>query len=99
MQVSANIGSIQRIALSQEVSANNIANVNTNNFKASKTDQLNISSEARSAALNSTGKEMSTTEPVQDIVQMTMNATSLEANIKAIQTQADMLQVVMNIKK
>jgi flagellar basal body rod protein FlgG len=99
MQINQNISALKNISLAQEVSANNIANVNSNGFKASKTDQLHISPEARAASLNSAGQQMSTTEPVQDIVQMTINATSFEANVKAIQTQGDMLKAVMDIKK
>ena len=41
---------------------------------------------------------MSTTAPAQDIVSMTINQTSLEANVKAIQTQDDMNKALLAIK-
>jgi len=61
-------------------------------------DMVTISQEARSAARNTAGAEMSTTAPAQDIVSMTINQTSLEANVKAIQTQDDMNKALLAIK-
>jgi len=102
MQVNANINAISNISKAQEVSGNNIANVNTNGFKASVAiqngDKLIISQEARAASMNSAGEEMSTSDPVQDIVSMTINQTSLEANVKVIQMQEDMSHALLNIK-
>jgi len=99
MQVQSNMSAIKNISLSQEVSANNMANISTDGFKASKVDRLTISPEARSAALNGADKEISTTEPTQDFVQMTLNQTNLEASIKSIQTQDQMLQALLAMKK
>jgi len=102
MQVNANITSIYNISKAQEVSANNIANVNTDGFKASKAiqhgDTVTISQDARTAVTNATGIAMSTTAPAQDIISMTINQTALEANIKAIQTQDDMSKALLTIK-
>jgi len=103
MQVNANIAAINKASKTQEVSANNIANMNSNDFKASRAvqngDQLNISVEARAAIQNSKGESMSTTDPAQDMVQMTLNQRSLEANIVAIQTQDDMQKALFALKK
>jgi len=102
MQVNANITSIYNISKAQEVSANNIANVNTDGFKASRAiqngDTVTISQDARTAAQNAAGATMSTTAPAQDIISMTINQTSLEANVKAIQTQDDMSKALLAIK-
>jgi len=52
MQVQSNMSAIKKISLSQEVSANNMANISTDGFKASKVDRLTISPEARTATIN-----------------------------------------------
>ena len=103
MQVKANINAINNISQMQEVAANNIANINSNGFKASSYvqsgDRLNISPEARAAAQNSAGEELSTTEPEQDMVRMIANETSLAANVAAIQTQDEMNKALMELNK
>ncbi|RLL48980.1 hypothetical protein D8Y20_13430 [Mariprofundus sp. EBB-1] len=103
MQVNANIAAINNASKTQEVSANNIANVNSNDFKASRAvqsgDQLNISPEARAAMQNTKGESISTTDPAQDMVQMSVNQRSVEANVAAIKTQEDMQQALLAIKK
>jgi len=102
MQVNANIKAISNISKAQEVAANNIANVNTNGFKASVAiqngDKLIISSEARAASMNAAGEEMSTSDPAQDMVAMTINQTSLEANVKTIQVQNEMNNALLSLK-
>ena len=103
MQVKANINAINNISQMQEVAANNIANVNSNGFKASTYtqtgDRLNISPEARAAIQNSAGEELSTTDPVQDMTRMMSNETTLAANVTAIQTQDDMNKALLELKK
>ncbi len=103
MNVDANLRSINNISITQQVSANNIANAQTNDFQASRvvqaTDRVTISPEARIAAQSSTGETMSTTNVAQDIVQMSANETFLSANVKAIQTQDQMDQALFSIKK
>jgi len=103
MQVNANIAAINNALKTQEVTANNIANVNRNDFKASRAvqngDQLNISPEARAAMQNTKGENMSTTDPAQDMVQMSVNQRSLEANVVAIQTQEAMQKALLAIKQ
>ncbi len=103
MKVSANLNALQNIAKIQDVAANNIANVNTNGYKASRAvqtgDSVQISVAARQAAENSVGEEMSTTEAAQDMVQMTVNQRSLEANVAAIKTQDDMQKALLELKK
>lgn len=103
MNVDANLKSINNIGITQQVSANNIANAQSNGFQASRvvqtTDKVTISPEARLAAQNSAGEPMSTTNVPQDIVQMTANESFLSANVKAIQTQDQMDQALFSIKK
>jgi len=103
MQINANLSALNAIARKQEVSTNNIANISTDGFKASTAvqtgDQIKISPEARAASLNANGDEMSTTEPTEDFVQMTVNQNTHEANIAAIQTQTDMEKALLEIKK
>jgi len=103
MKVDANLGTIKNIAITQNVSANNIANAQSNNFQASRvvqtTDKVTISQEARLAAQNSAGEAMSTTDVAQDIVQMTSNESSLSANVKAMQIQDQMDKALFSIKK
>ena len=103
MQVSANINAIRNTSISQEVSSNNIANINTDGFKASRVtqsgDKVTISMEARLAAQYKSGLNISNTEPTQDIVQMTVNQSSVQGNIAAINTQNVMLQALLDVKK
>lgn len=103
MNVDTNLRSINNIGITQQVSANNIANTQSNGFQASRvvqtTDKVTISQEARLAAQNSMGEPMSTTNVAQDIVKMTANESFLSANVKAIQTQDQMDQALFSIKK
>ncbi|MDQ6993599.1 MAG: hypothetical protein Q9M31_08990 [Mariprofundus sp.] len=103
MQVNANISAMKNAITMQEVSANNIANVQTNGFKASRVvqsgDRIQISPEARAAIENSAGEKMSTTDLGQDMVKMSSNKITLQANVAAIRTQADMQQALMDMKK
>ncbi|PIW46990.1 MAG: hypothetical protein COW18_09975 [Zetaproteobacteria bacterium CG12_big_fil_rev_8_21_14_0_65_54_13] len=103
MQVKANINVINNIIKMQEVAANNIANINSNGFKASSAvqvgDRVNISPDARAAISNSAGEALSTTDPVRDMVAMKMNETALAANVDAMTTQQDMSRALLDLKK
>jgi len=103
MNVDANIKSINNIGINQQVSANNIANAQSNDFRAShvvqSADKITISPEARLAAQNNEGENMSTTNVAQDIVKMTVNESYLAANVKAIHAQDQMDQALFSIKK
>jgi len=103
MQVKANINAINNISQMQEVAANNIANVNSNGFKASAYvqtgDRVSISPDARAAIANTAGEALSTTDPAQDMVRMMGNETSLAANVTAIQTQDAMNRALLDLKK
>jgi len=103
MQVKANINAINNISQMQEVAANNIANVSTDGFKASSYvqngDRVSISPEARAAIQNSAGQTLSTSDPAQDMVNMTTHETALAANIAAIQTQDEMGKALSELKK
>jgi len=103
MQVKANLNAINNISKMQEVAANNVANVNSNGFKASRAvqsgDTLQISPEARAAMQSVAGEELSTADPAQDMVKMSMHTSSLAANLTAIQTQDEMNRTLLDIKK
>jgi len=103
MLVKATINAINNISTMQEVAANNIANINSNGFKAGSAvqggDRANISPDARAAILNSAGDLLSTTDPVRDMVAMKMHETALAANVDAMTTQQDMSRVLLDLKK
>lgn len=103
MKINANAQAIYNAFQSQQVSANNIANVNTNGFKASTAvqsgDKVSISPEAAAmAAASASGsgasEELSTTDPVKDMVSTEINETAVSANVSVIQTQQDMNRVM-----
>jgi flagellar basal body rod protein FlgG len=103
MNVDASIRAINNISTTQQVSANNIANSQTNDFQASRvvqtTDKITISPEARLASQNSTGENMSTTNVAKGILQMTVNESYLAANVKTINAQDQMDQALFTLKK
>jgi len=103
MNVDTSIRAINNIATTQQVSANNIANSQTNDFQASRvvqtTDKITISPEARLASQNNTGENMSTTNVAKGILQMTVNESYLAANVKAINAQDQMDQALFTLKK
>jgi len=101
MKVGTNLNAINNIGTMQQVSANNVANTLTPGFKASRAvqngDTVTISQEARHAAIDSNGRPMSTTDLGQEMVRMTANKASLNANVKAIRTQSEMDQALLSI--
>jgi len=103
MNVDASIRAINNITTTQQVSANNIANSQTNDFQASRvvqtTDKITISPEARLASQNNTGENMSTTNVAKGILQMTVNESYLAANVKTINAQDQMDQALFTLKK
>lgn len=103
MKVDGNIQTLRNIGTQQQVSANNIANVNTDGFKASRSvqqgDSLSISPEARAASLNQNGTPMSNTDVGNEMANMSSHGAGVTANVKAIQTQDEMEQALFSLKK
>lgn len=103
MNINANLRAISDIGTAQQVSANNVANSQTNNFEASRVvqhaDKVTISKEARIAAQNPAGENLSTSNVARDIVHMTANETYLAANVKVINAQDQMDQALFTLKK
>jgi len=102
MNVDVNIRAINNIATTRQVSANNIANSQTNNFQASRvvqtTDKITINPEARLASQKNTGENMSTTNAAKGILQMTANKSYLAANVKTIHAQDQLDQTLFTLK-
>jgi len=104
MQVySVNLQAINNAATMQEVSANNIANMNSTGFQSSRAlqigDTVQISPEARAAQQNAAGEMLSTTDVGQEMVNMRVNKHSLQANVAAIRTQDEMQEALMGMIK
>jgi len=96
----SSIGSISGSALqafstSQDVTANNIANINTDNFKASK-----VTLEEKTG-----GGVTATAVKTQDSVDISREATNLlisaqgfNANVKALETATDLTKQLFSVK-
>ena len=103
MNVDNNIQSMQVIGQSQEISAHNIANVNTDGYEVAKpvqpADRISISSEARAAEQSANSLASSNTDVGKEFVKMSVNETGYTANVKAIQTQSDMEKSLFELKE
>lgn len=103
MKVDGNIQALRNIGTRQQVSANNLANVNSDGFKASRTvqqgDSVSISPEARAATLNANGEALSNSDIGSEMVNMSIYGAAFSANINAIQTQDEMAEALLNLKK
>jgi|GEM_PF-5566130 len=98
MQVNANLIAIRNVQISQQVSADNVANVATDGFVANRAvvlgERIGISPEARAAAANN-----STTDLGRDFVAMSVDKATLNANVEAIRTQDRMQEALLNIRR
>jgi len=103
MKVNATLQAMSNITTMQEVSANNIANVLTQGFKASRTtqegDKVTISQATRDAILKNEAATASTTRVEDALIQTSMNEVALAANITAIKTQTEIYQALNALKK
>ena len=97
------------------VTAHNVANVNTNGFKKSKTDLVAVETggvlpvvqkdkSAGPAILNDTGYgpaqlELSNVDLLEETANQILVQRGFEANLQAIKTADDMLGSILDIKK
>jgi len=106
MKVNANLQAMSNITTTQQVSANNIANVLTNGFKASQVrqtgDTITISQETRNAIQKNEAASASTLASTsnleQDLLQMRKNQVAFSANVTAIKTQNEIYKALNNLK-
>ena len=104
MKVNANLKAMSNITISQQVAADNVANVLTSGFKARRTvqngDSVTISQATRDAIQrNEAATAAGGTNLEQDLIQMRQNQAALSANITAIKTQSDIYKAVEGLKK
>ncbi|MDX8412551.1 MAG: hypothetical protein R8J85_00545 [Mariprofundales bacterium] len=106
MKVNANLQAMSNITTTQQVSANNVANMLTNGFKASRVQQMGdtitISQETRNAIQKneaaSASSAPSTSNIEQDLLQMRNNEVALSANVTAIKTQSEIYKALNALK-
>jgi len=103
MKVNANLQAMSNITTSQQVSANNVANMLTNGFKASRVQQsgdtITISQETRNAIQKNEAASASSTSNIeQDLLQMRKNEVALSANVTAIKTQSEIYKALNSLK-
>jgi flagellar hook protein FlgE len=92
---SVSASALQAFSTSQQVTAHNVANLNTDNFKASRTTfQENV-----------TGGVTASASDTQDAVDISREATNLltnslgfKANLAVLKTADDMTKQLLNIK-
>jgi len=103
MKVNANLQAISNITTTQQVAANNVANVLTNGFKASRAlqtgDKITISQETRNAIQKNEAATASVTNLEQDLLQMRQNQVALSANVRAIKTQNEIYKAFDTLTK
>ncbi len=103
MKVNANLKAMSNITISQQVAADNVANVLTSGFKARRTvqngDSVTISQATRDAIQRNEAATAAGTNLEQDLIQMRQNQAALSANITAIKTQSDIYKAVEGLKK
>jgi len=107
MKVNANLQAMSNITTTQQVAANNVANVLTTGFKASRTvqtgDRVSISQATRNAIQKAIqtneSATASTTNIEQNLLQMRQNEVALSANITAIKTQNAIYKTIDTLKK
>ncbi|WP_238701882.1 hypothetical protein, partial [Mariprofundus erugo] len=103
MKVDANMQAMQNIGTMQQVSANNLANVSSDGFRASiavqQGDRISISADARAAGVNTAGNPLSNSNVGREMVNMSVYSASMGANIGVIRSQDDMEQALMALKK
>ncbi len=90
-------------ALGVAVTANNVANVNTRDFKAQRLDQEDLAQGGtRPAALRESQEPMapegSNVDLASEMTNLISQGGAYQANVKALQTQDQMLGTAMDLK-
>lgn len=86
---------LQAFGTSQQVTANNLANLNTDNFKASRATLQENSSGGVSATVSGTGDQVDISS---EAVNLITNTQGFKTNIKVLQTADEMTKELLNIK-
>ena len=101
MNISANVSSLQANQTFANVTANNVANVNTDRFVPQNTiisDETNESVKATVRDGDDNGSQKSQTDLAKEIPVQITSVGVAQANAAAIRTQDDMLGTVLDIK-
>ncbi len=104
MKVNSNLQALSNITLAQEVSANNMANLLSSGFRASRAlqqgDSVSISREMRDAIRrNEAATAPSDVDPTREQVEMRRNEASYEANLNAIRTKERLYETLDKLKR
>jgi len=98
----SNLGALRRVGVAQQVSANNIANVQTPDFKETRvtfgTDRVTLQKTSAPTAVFAHGVQGSNVDVGQNIANMSFDKHVLAYNVKAIAVQEDMFRAVLDIK-
>ena len=110
LSINPSISALRALSTKQSVTANNIANSETKEFKKSTTileENLNGSVSAKPQPVNTPGtminqpdgslEEMSNVDLGQEVISMIPTKHAYEANLKALKTSADMEETVLNL--
>ena len=100
MNISNNVSSIQAHQTMLNVNANNVANVNTDEFRPSET---RISNDTNSVSANvhladDTGSAKSQTDLTKEFPEQIIAADAVAVNVQAIRTREDMLGTLLDMK-
>ena len=110
LTINSSISALRALSTKQSVTANNIANSETKEFKKSTTileENLNGSVSAKVQPVNTPGtminqpdgslEEMSNVDLGQEVISMIPTKHAYEANLKALKTSADMEETVLDL--
>ncbi len=112
MNIGSNLSALNAFTTQMNVTANNVANVNTEGFKSSnvtlvsgqgQTVKANITTNTSQGALvpdNSGGagfKEMSNVDIVKEMTQLTPTQNAYDANLKLIEVNTEMRGTLINM--
>jgi flagellar basal-body rod protein FlgC len=86
---------LQAFSKSQQVTANNIANVNTDGFTASQTTFQEQASGGAAASVTQTQDSVDISREATDLI---TNSHGFKSSIKALQTADDMTKELLSIK-
>lgn len=85
---------LQAFSTSQQVSANNLANINTDEFKASRTTFQENGSGGVSATASATKDTVEISKEAMDLMS---SATGFKANVAVMKTSDDMMKDLFSI--
>jgi flagellar hook protein FlgE len=86
---------LQAFSTSQQITANNVANVNTDGFKASRTTFQENRSGGVTASVSSTGDSVDIS---REAVNLISNTQGFKANLNVLKATDEMTKELLNIK-